>query len=245
MRSEKRLIPNSSRQSLLEKNQTSSLVISEVALEDSGLYYCEVNVLHRDPERGGGTRLIVLAPPSAPRIFLQTPSNPQIGRWALLCLTGGFHPSQLTLTWTYQSEVNIDHLPVSNCTLSSINPHSNLSEAPAPGALSSDWLEDSVPEHRPKCFQVMDNSSREVYLVSVFSLPLKQSLDAGITFTCRVQDHPAMTAALTASFTWDASPNELILYLNILKLCVLSGMTAVFLLEAIKHFCRQRKKLLP
>uniref|UniRef100_A0A668ABF4 Ig-like domain-containing protein n=1 Tax=Myripristis murdjan TaxID=586833 RepID=A0A668ABF4_9TELE len=60
MRSEKRLIPNSSRQSLLEKNQTSSLVISEVALEDSGLYYCEVNVLHRDPERGGGTRLIVL-----------------------------------------------------------------------------------------------------------------------------------------------------------------------------------------
>uniref|UniRef100_A0A674D0K5 Ig-like domain-containing protein n=1 Tax=Salmo trutta TaxID=8032 RepID=A0A674D0K5_SALTR len=37
-----------------------SLVITEVSVEDAGVYYCEVNVLHRDPERGGGTKLIVL-----------------------------------------------------------------------------------------------------------------------------------------------------------------------------------------
>lgn len=37
-----------------------SLVITEVSVEDAGVYYCEVNVLHRDSERGGGTKLIVL-----------------------------------------------------------------------------------------------------------------------------------------------------------------------------------------
>lgn len=60
MKSEKQLIPNSSRQNVLVKNQTSSLVIAEVALEDSGWYYCEVNVLQKDPEWGNGTELVVL-----------------------------------------------------------------------------------------------------------------------------------------------------------------------------------------
>uniref|UniRef100_A0A3B5B026 Ig-like domain-containing protein n=1 Tax=Stegastes partitus TaxID=144197 RepID=A0A3B5B026_9TELE len=60
MQSEKQLIAKSSRQIASEKNQTSSLVITDVAPEDSGWYYCEVNVLHRDPERGNGTELVVL-----------------------------------------------------------------------------------------------------------------------------------------------------------------------------------------
>ncbi|XP_030250712.1 tyrosine-protein phosphatase non-receptor type substrate 1-like [Sparus aurata] len=239
MKSEKQLIAKSARQSVVEKNSTSSLVITEVTPEDSGWYYCEVNVLQKEPEWGNGTELVVLAPPSAPRIYLQIPPDPQTGRWALLCLTGGFRPSKLTLTWTYQSTtVNIDHLSVTNCTL----PGSNLSEHPADGALlSSDWLLDSPPPSRPQCFQVMDNGSQEVFLFSVFVLPMKQSLDTGITFTCGVQDHPAMSTALTASFTWDASPNELILQLNILKMCFLSAMTVVLLLEAAKHFCLQGK----
>ncbi len=145
-----------------------------------------------------------LAPPSAPTIYLQIPPDPQTGQWALLCLTGGFHPSELTLTWTYQSEAaDIDHLSVTNCTLPAINPHRNLSGHLADGALlSSDWLVHSMPPSQPKCFQVMDNHSQEVYLFSVFFLPLQQSLETGITFTCGVQDHPAMNTTLTASFTW-------------------------------------------
>ncbi|XP_042346716.1 uncharacterized protein LOC121946280 [Plectropomus leopardus] len=243
MKLDKQLIPKSSRQSVVEKNQTSSLVISEVTLEDSGWYYCEVNVLQKDPEWGNGTELVVLAPPSTPKIYLQIPSDPQTGQWALFCLTGGFHPSELTLTWTYQSTAaNIDHLSVSNCTLPAVNPHGYLSEQPADRALlSSDWLVDSKLPNHPKCFQVMDSHSQKAYLFSVFFLPQKESLETGITFTCGVQDHPAITTALTASFTWDASPNELIVYLNILKMCFLSAMTAIFLLEAVKHYCVQGK----
>ena len=60
MKSEQQLIPKSSRHSIVEKNQTSSLVITEVTLEDSGRYYCEVSVLQKEPEQGNGTKLVVL-----------------------------------------------------------------------------------------------------------------------------------------------------------------------------------------
>lgn len=60
IKSEKTLIPNSARQILVGRNQTSSLEITEVVLEDAGIYYCEVNVLQKDPEQGNGTELIVL-----------------------------------------------------------------------------------------------------------------------------------------------------------------------------------------
>uniref|UniRef100_A0A672I4M3 Ig-like domain-containing protein n=1 Tax=Salarias fasciatus TaxID=181472 RepID=A0A672I4M3_SALFA len=63
MKSEKQLIPKSSRHIVVEKNQISSLVIPRVTLEDSGWYYCEVNVLQKDPELGNGTELVVLAAP--------------------------------------------------------------------------------------------------------------------------------------------------------------------------------------
>lgn len=143
-------------------------------------------------------------PPSAPKIYLQAPPDPVTGQWALVCLTGGFHPSELTLTWTYQSTAaRIDQLSVTNCTLPSISPQRNVSGYRADGALlSSVWPVNSTPLNQPMCFQVMDEHSREVFLLSVFFLPPKQSLDAGITFTCGVQDHPALSTALTASFTW-------------------------------------------
>ncbi|XP_026229087.1 tyrosine-protein phosphatase non-receptor type substrate 1-like isoform X2 [Anabas testudineus] len=239
---EKQIILKSPRHIVVEKNKTSSLMITEVALEDSGWYYCVVNVLQKDPEWGNGTELVVLAPPSPPKMYLRIPEDPQTGQWALLCLTGGFHPNKLNLVWTYQSTAaDINHLSVTNCTLPALNSHGNLSEQPVDGALlSSDWLVNSMPVHQSKCFQVMDNHSREMFLFSVFILPLKQSLDTGITFTCEVRDHPAITTALTSSFTWDASPNELIAHLNILKMCFLSAMTVVFLLE-VEHFCKQGK----
>lgn len=144
------------------------------------------------------------APPSAPKIYLKVPPNKETGQWALLCLTGGFYPSHLTLTWTYQgTAADIDHLSVINCTLPAINLHSNLSDSPTDRALlSSGWLVSSTPPRQPQCFQMMNNHSGELYLFSVFFLPQKLSLDTGITFTCGVQDHPAMNTSLTASFTW-------------------------------------------
>lgn len=60
MKPGKQLIPKSSRHIVVEENQTSSLEILEVALEDSGWYFCEVNVLQRDPVMGEGTELSVL-----------------------------------------------------------------------------------------------------------------------------------------------------------------------------------------
>lgn len=60
MKPGKQLVPTSSRRIFVEKNHSSSLVIIEVTLGDSGWYYCEVNVLQKDPERGNGTQLIVL-----------------------------------------------------------------------------------------------------------------------------------------------------------------------------------------
>lgn len=150
------------------------------------------------------TRISSLAPPSPPKIYLRIPQDPQTDQWALLCLTWGFHPNKVNLIWTYQSTTaDINHPSVTNCTLPVLTSHGNLSEHQGDGALlSSDWLVNSMPTQQSKCFQVMDNHSREVFLFSVFFLPSKQSLDTGITFTCEVRDHPAITTALNASFTW-------------------------------------------
>uniref|UniRef100_A0A3B3Y2H7 Ig-like domain-containing protein n=1 Tax=Poecilia mexicana TaxID=48701 RepID=A0A3B3Y2H7_9TELE len=60
MKPEKQLIPKSLRRIFVEKNQTSSLVITEVTLEDCGWYFCEVNVLQKGPKLGNGTTLLVL-----------------------------------------------------------------------------------------------------------------------------------------------------------------------------------------
>lgn len=150
--------------------------------------------------------LPLLAPPSAPKMLLQVPSDPQTGQWALLCVTGGFHPNHLTLTWSSQTVADIDHPLDSNCTFPFSNPHVDLSTSLIPGAPTSDRLVDSMfsstPQHQPKCFQVTDHFDQERHLVSVFLLPMKQSLDTGITYTCTIQDHPALTTTLSATFTW-------------------------------------------
>ncbi|KAF0046003.1 hypothetical protein F2P81_002532 [Scophthalmus maximus] len=113
--------------------------------------------------------------------------------------------SGLTLAWTHRSKAaaDISHPSVTKCTLPAVGPHGNLSDRVADGALlSSDWLASPALLRQPKCFQLMANRSQGVYLLGVIFLPLKQSLDEGITFTCTVRDHPAMTTDLTASFTW-------------------------------------------
>uniref|UniRef100_A0A3B5RCZ5 Ig-like domain-containing protein n=1 Tax=Xiphophorus maculatus TaxID=8083 RepID=A0A3B5RCZ5_XIPMA len=60
MKPGKQLIPKSLKRIFVEKNQTSSLVITEVTLEDCGWYFCEVNVLQKDPKLGNGTKLLFL-----------------------------------------------------------------------------------------------------------------------------------------------------------------------------------------
>lgn len=153
--------------------------------------------------------LPLLAPPSAPRIYLHTPADTLMGQWALLCLTGGFHPSQLTLTWTYQSTAaSIDHLSVISYTIPAIKRNGNLCNGSPEGTLlSPDWTVNSERTCQTQCFQMMDNHSGESFLFSVFFLPPKQSLATGITLTCGVQDHPALTTAVTASFTWGKQAN--------------------------------------
>ncbi|CAB1333514.1 unnamed protein product, partial [Coregonus sp. 'balchen'] len=165
-----------------------SLVITEVSVEDAGVYYCEVNVLHRDPERGNGTKLIV-------------PSDPQTDQWALLCVTGGFHPHHLTLTWTHQGGEDSPHRFVgSNCTIQINQSHSLIPKL-------------STPNWMGECFQVTDSSRKEVYVISVLSLPPRGSVDAGVSYTCSVHwTHPCLPP----------SPG------NILKICVLCGVTVVF-----------------
>nr|XP_046169407.1 uncharacterized protein LOC124004727 [Oncorhynchus gorbuscha] len=212
-----------------------SLVITEVSVEDAGVYYCEVNVLHRDSERGGGTKLIVLAPPSVPQLLLQVPSDPQTDQWALLCVTGGFYPHHLTLSWTHQSgEDSPHHFVGRNCTIHPDYHDVNQSHSLIPKISTPDWM--------GECLQVTDSSRTEVYVISVLSLPPRGSVDAGIFYTCSVQDHPALDSPLSASFTWDAAPNEVIGCLNILKVCVLCGVTVVFSIATLTSLCERKER---
>uniref|UniRef100_A0A3B4BJ93 Ig-like domain-containing protein n=1 Tax=Periophthalmus magnuspinnatus TaxID=409849 RepID=A0A3B4BJ93_9GOBI len=60
MNPDRQSILPSARYVFLEKNQSSSLLITEAAPKDSGEYYCEVSVPYQDPEWGNGTLLTVL-----------------------------------------------------------------------------------------------------------------------------------------------------------------------------------------
>ncbi|KAJ7985325.1 hypothetical protein DPEC_G00350900 [Dallia pectoralis] len=118
------LVPDSAGQS--------SLVITDVCVEDEGVYFCEVNVLHRDPELGNGTKLIVLVP-----------SNTQTYQWALVCVTGGFHPNHVTLIWTHRTaEHGPRHLVGSRCSPGVARRHINQSHGRYPEILTQTQVED-------------------------------------------------------------------------------------------------------
>lgn len=148
--------------------------------------------------------LSTLDPPSAPQLLLQIPPNSQTDHWALVWLTGGFHPSRVTLIWTYHSaEADIDHRPDASCTLPANNSRGSLPEPPADGALLSQYrFVKSAAAHQSQCLLMTDIHSQDVYLFSWIVLPKKQLMEAGITLTCWVKDHPAMNNSLTSSFTW-------------------------------------------
>ncbi|KAK5615908.1 hypothetical protein CRENBAI_020434 [Crenichthys baileyi] len=156
MKPEKQLTPKSPRQIFVEKNQTSSLVITEVTLEDCGWYYWVVNILQKDPELGNGTKLLAL----------------------------GFPLSRLSLTWTYRgAAVDIDLLSDASCNLPANNFQGGMPEPPAGRALLSlGVLVNSIPPRQSKCFLVTDNPNLEVKLFSGIILPKTESLKEGITF---------------------------------------------------------------
>ncbi|XP_072316873.1 tyrosine-protein phosphatase non-receptor type substrate 1-like [Eucyclogobius newberryi] len=215
----RQLISASPRHVLLEGNQSASLLITEATPKDSGKYYCEVTVLLQDPELSNGTLILVLAPPSKPKLYLQTPTDPETDPFSLVCVTWGFYPSDLSLYWTNQSAAStIDQPSINNCTLTS-----------STTAAAADQVQS------PQCVRLVDTRTSEVYLIGVLPLPDRQHLETGVTYACVVEGHPAMTDPLAATYRWEAPPNLLIGALNVLKMCLLSALTAVFSLEAVKH----------
>ncbi|KAK7877350.1 hypothetical protein WMY93_031938 [Mugilogobius chulae] len=158
-----------------------------------------------------------LAPPSAPRLYLQTPADPRVDHFSLVCVTFGFYPSDLSLYWTNQSAASpIDQLSINNCSLTTA---------------ASDQTQS------PHCVRLVDEKTRQVYLMSVLRLQDRQRLEAAVTYVCVVEGHPDMTEPLSAAYVWEAPPNVMIGALNVLKMCLLSAVTAVFSLEAVKSKC--------
>uniref|UniRef100_A0A8C3G3Y5 Ig-like domain-containing protein n=1 Tax=Cyclopterus lumpus TaxID=8103 RepID=A0A8C3G3Y5_CYCLU len=90
LKSGKQPLPKSHRRSVVEKNQTSSLVMAEVALEDAGWYYCEVNVLQRDPECGNGTELKSFLGVSLNALLHHPNNNPYCMFILVLLFVNGF-----------------------------------------------------------------------------------------------------------------------------------------------------------
>lgn len=117
-----------------------------------------------------------LGPPDGP---VSSPLCPQTPR-----RTSGFSSMSLVVS-TY-------HFVGSNCTLHPA--YINQSHSLIPKISTPNWM--------GECLQVTDSSRKEVHVISVLSLPLRGSVDAGISYTCSVQDHPALDSPLSASFSW-------------------------------------------
>ncbi|KAG9337142.1 hypothetical protein JZ751_029733 [Albula glossodonta] len=208
-----------------------SLSIAPVGLEDLGVYYCVVKSPGQRDVEGNGTELQVLAPPSAPQIFLQAPSELWPREWNVFCVTEGFYPKQVRLTFSK----NGGEADPQNCTL-------GLEHEGTPDSAPIGWLPISlVMEAKPHpvqhCIHMMDSSGWGHYLVSVMPLHLGP---AGIlSYNCTVHDHPGLHAALSTSLNWEPPSNQMIRYLNVTKIWILSGVTLAFTAAALKSFCEK------
>ncbi|XP_051776342.1 tapasin-related protein-like [Erpetoichthys calabaricus] len=80
--------------------QNASLVIRNLTLEDTGVYYCSVTIWQKGTGQGNGTHLRVYATPTAPQVLLQVSTDPGATSLALICKTRGFQPSNISLIWT-------------------------------------------------------------------------------------------------------------------------------------------------
>ncbi|XP_035290044.1 signal-regulatory protein beta-1-like [Anguilla anguilla] len=226
-----------------------SLRIAPVAAEDAGVYSCVAKTLGQSPYRGNGTELRVLAPPSVPHLFLQVPSDLWSGQWNLFCVTGGFHPNQVRLSWTQNGAES----ELQDCTPGSADPgpvqtngsvRQNLTLEENDDSAPKVWLPVSLvmevkPRPHQQCIFVTDSSGRGPYLVSV--LPLSLGPAAGVTYTCTVRDHPALPTALSASLNWEPPSGDAIRCLNVIKICLLAGVALGFAVAALNWLFKKRE----
>ncbi|XP_067905933.1 tyrosine-protein phosphatase non-receptor type substrate 1-like isoform X2 [Heterodontus francisci] len=75
------------------------LQISNVSVEDAGIYYC--TVAHRDKIVGNGTgsNLVVWVPPTPLRIKSQQDQKDSFASLVVLCVTSPFYPKNISFTW--------------------------------------------------------------------------------------------------------------------------------------------------
>uniref|UniRef100_A0A3B5LGZ3 Ig-like domain-containing protein n=1 Tax=Xiphophorus couchianus TaxID=32473 RepID=A0A3B5LGZ3_9TELE len=133
MKPGKQLIPKSLRRIFVEKNQTSSLVITEVTLEDCGWFFCEVNVLQKDPKLGNGTK-----------------NEHATLRLSVTWMYRG-------------TAADIDLVSDARYTLPANISGGSMPEPPVGRALlSSGLLVNSIPSRQSKCFVVTDNPRLKV-----------------------------------------------------------------------------------
>ncbi|XP_041961833.1 tyrosine-protein phosphatase non-receptor type substrate 1-like [Alosa sapidissima] len=219
-----------------------SLVITAVEVEDSGFYYCQVKTLSGlDDEEGSGTQLMVHVPPSVPVVLLQVLPAQGSGQWSLLCVTGGFTPAPFSLHWTRTPTGGLTEPVGPDCSWNANEPEVKRSDN-----ISTHSPDRHVPLHlwpsRGQCLRLPDGSVWFRQLVSVLQLPPRESQSDDVIYTCAVSGHPALTAALSTSFTWEARPDMIIGHLNVLKMAILSGMLLVLMVSGMGCMCINKRK---
>ncbi|KAK6469937.1 tapasin-related protein-like [Huso huso] len=193
-----------------------SLVITDVGLEDAGIYYCSVTVFQRGTATGNGTSLLVYAPPSTPKVFLKISPAPTQESWSLVYSTRGFHPAEINVSWIRESS---PQSPVYN------QPSERMDQTTVSNLVSESLV-------------LYEESSQGWYLLS--HLPVDPRTSSGDVYTCTVQ-HVSLRQPLTASFHWDEFekifPLQLIGCLNVVKIILLCGLALLFTVAGV-HQCR-------
>ncbi|XP_062393867.1 uncharacterized protein LOC134082236 [Sardina pilchardus] len=218
-----------------------SLVISAVEVEDSGYYYCQLKTLS-DNQEGSGTQLIVHVPPSVPVVLLKVPPAQGSEQLSLLCVTGGFTPAHFRLNWTRTPAGDLMEPIGPDCSWDATD-----SEGKRSDNVTTYSPDGEVPlylwQSLSQCLRLAGGSVRFRQLVSVLELPPQASQSDDVIYTCSVSGHPALTATLSTSFTWEARPNMLIGHLNVLKMAALSVMVLVLMVSGLRCMCINKRKM--
>ncbi|XP_015191981.2 tapasin-related protein-like [Lepisosteus oculatus] len=222
-------------------HREASLVITNLTLEDAGMYYCTVNVWQRGNGTGAGTELHIHSPPSAPKLFLQMPSNPATEKWSLVCQTKGFHPSHIIVRWSRSWDL---HGGVNENLGSSENSPVHTASLKKHMGDHSTFFENGIDEVHSTAVQTLhlfENSSKEDYVIS--HLQVAHPNMTGGTYLCTIY-HVSLEAPLTAEFKWDLFeahlPFQATGCLNVFKICFLGGLFCIFFAAALKSCCENR-----